>query len=283
LSDKEVSPNRTVGTPGLPNAFCGIGVIIREMWKSAGALLGLTVSVLASAMPMVLTAASGTPRLIQVRVHLEQDRVVAGQSIKGSVVFTNTTRSAITVDQCATNGWLAVGLSGKVDSHPFAHFVVGCPPSVRLHPGPNRFPVQVITTYASCVQPQPDGSTSPTPLDPWCSVAGPPPLPAGRYVTKVDVVGLSGLTQAPNRIVIHLTSPRNPPPLAPCADVSGSALPSVTVPNVVGVDSGVAAAVLAKACLNAGYASPVGNSVTSEAPIAGSKVAEHSTVVLTTR
>ena len=150
-------------------------------------------------------------------------------------------------------------------------------------PGPNRFPVKVITTYASCVQPQPDGSSSPTPLDPWCSVAGPPPLPAGRYVTKIDVVGLTGLTQTSNRIVVHLRPSKNPPRLAPCADVSGAPAPIVTVPNVVGMESGVAAAVLAKACLNVGYASPVGNSVTSEAPFAGSKVAQHSTVTLATR
>jgi PASTA domain len=278
-----ISPSRRSGTLGLPNALCEIGVIILEMWRTAAALLGLTVSVLAMAMPMATAAASEAPQPIKVRVHLEQDRVVAGQPIKGSVVFTNTTRKAITVDQCATDGWLAVGLSGRVDSHPFGHFLVGCPPSVRLHPGPNRFQVHVITTYASCVQPQPDGSSSPTPLDPWCSVAGPPPLPAGRYVTKVDVVGLTGLTQAPNRIVIHLSSPKNPPRLAPCADVAGAPLPTVAVPNVVGMESGVAAAVLAKLCLNAGYASPVANSVMSEVPTAGSKVAEHSTVTLTTR
>jgi hypothetical protein len=41
--------------------------------------------------------------------------------------------------------------------------------------------------------------------------------------------------------------------------------------------------VLAKACLNAVYANPVGSPVTAESPAAGSKVAEHSNVTLTTR
>ena len=46
--------------------------------------------------------------------------------------------------------------------------------------------------------------------------------------------------------------------------------------------SPAAASVLAKVCLNAGYASPVGSWVISETPAAGSTVAEHSTVSLTT-
>jgi beta-lactam-binding protein with PASTA domain len=55
------------------------------------------------------------------------------------------------------------------------------------------------------------------------------------------------------------------------------------VPNVVGTSSSAAALVLAKACLNAIYANPVGSPVISEAPVAGSNVSEHSTVTLTTR
>lgn len=57
----------------------------------------------------------------------------------------------------------------------------------------------------------------------------------------------------------------------------------VTAPNVVGMNSLAAASKLATVCLNAGYASPVGSRVASQSPIAGSKVAEHSTVTLTTR
>ena len=220
---------------------------------------------------------------VKVRVTLAQDRVVAGQSIKGTVVFTNTTARHITVDTCAANGWLAVGLTGRVDSYPFAHTLIGCAPTVRLAPGVNRFPVTIITTSAGCTQPQPAGGSSPTPSLPTCTVSGPPPLPAGSYSTKVDVVGLAGLTRAPNRVVVHLRAPKHPPRLAPCADQPGTAPALVMVPDVVGASSLGAALVLARACLNAGYASPVGSSVISETPIAGSKVAEHSTVILTTR
>ncbi len=212
-----------------------------------------------------------------------QHAVVAGQAIRGTVVLTNTTTREITVGTCAEDGWLAVGLSGRVDSYPFGSLLVACASTVQLAPGANRFPVKVITTYAGCIQPQPAGGSSTTPLLPWCTVAGSPPLPEGRYATKVHIVGLAGLTQTPNRVVVRLKSVTNPPPLAPCADEPGAALPPVTVPNVVGMNSLAAASVLAKVCLNAGYASPVGSLVGSETPVMGSTVAEHSTVTLTTR
>jgi len=245
--------------------------------------MGLATLAVEVAAPAV--GARGTPSP-PLRVHVtltSHHQVVAGDPIEGIVVFTNTTHKAITVNTCTTDGWLAVGLSGPVNSYPFFHFSVGCPPSVRIAPGAKRFPVSVITTYAGCIQPQPAGGSSPTPLMPWCTVAGPPPLPDGSYSTKVDIVGLSGLTQAPNRVVVHLRSPKKPPLLAPCADQPGTAPPPVTVPNVVGATSLSAASVLAKVCLNAGYASPVGSSVISEMPAAGSEVPEHSTVTLTTR
>ena len=232
----------------------------------------------------VTTAAAGqsTSPPVKVNVVLAQHRAVAGHPIKGTVVLTNTTSRQITVETCARNGWLAVGLSGHVDSYPFAHTLIGCAPTVRLAPGANRFPVIVVTTYAGCTQPQPAGGSSPTLAMPTCTVAGPPPLPAGSYSTKVDLVGLGGLTQVPNQVVVHLRAPKNPPRLAPCADRPGTTTAPVTVPDVVGASSSAAASVLAGACLNATYASPVGSSVISETPSAGSVVPEHSTVNLFT-
>jgi hypothetical protein len=60
------------------------------------------------------TAASGgsSSRPVKVRVILAQNRAVAGHPIKGTVVLINTTARHITVDTCAANGWLAVGLHG---------------------------------------------------------------------------------------------------------------------------------------------------------------------------
>ena len=248
----------------------------------ARTLLVLALSIFSVASFTAAAASGSPPPPIKVQVILTQRAVVAGQAIQGTVVLTNTTTRAITVGTCAEDGWLAVGLSGRVDSYPFGSLLVACSSTVRLAPGANRFPVKVITTYAGCIQPQPAGDSHPTPLLPWCTVAGSPPLPKGRYVTKVHIVGLAGLTQTPNHVVVQLKSPRTPPPLAPCADEPGAPLPTVTVPNVVGMDSLAAASVLAKVCLNARYGSPVEGLVTSETPEVGSTVAEHSTVTLTT-
>ena len=247
-------------------------------------LVGLVLSALTLGILMGTATASEAPSApIKVRVTLVQTRVVAGQPIEGSVLLINTTTKAITVNTCTENGWLVVGLSGRVSSLPFGNLPLVCPASLRLRPGMNRFGIKVITTYAECTQPQPDGSSSATTLTPWCTTAGLPPLPAGRYVTKLHLVGLAGLTQKPNGVDVHLRGPKNPPPVAPCADRPGTQLPVITVPNVEGMNSLAAASMLATVCLNAGYASPVGSRVASESPIAGSKVAEHSTVTLTTR
>ena len=247
-------------------------------------LVGLVLSTLTLGVLMGTATASEAPSApIKVGLTLVQTRVAAGQPIKGSVLLTNTTNKAITVSTCTENGWLVVGLSGPVSSLPFGSLLLACPASLRLRPGMNRFGIKVITTYTGCTEPQPDGSSSATTLTPWCTTAGLPPLPAGRYVTKLHLVGLTGLTQKPNRVVVHLTGPKNPPPVAPCADQSGTPLPVITVPNVVGMNSMTAASMLATVCLNAGYASPVGSWVASESPLAGSKVAEHSTVTLATR
>jgi hypothetical protein len=220
-----------------------------------------------------------------VHITLAKHRVVSGQPINGTVVFTNTTSRKITVKTCATDGWLAVVLSGRVNSYPFGSLLVACPPTMRLTPGKNRFRVHVITTYAGCVQPQPSG-TPPSPVPICVEVNGrvsQPPLPAGRYVTKLHVVGLGGLTMRPNQVTVVIQAPAKAPELSPCAETPGTAPKLVTVPKVVGLSSSVAAFPLASACLNAGYANPVGTQVISESPVAGSQVPEHSSVILTTR
>ena len=72
-----------------------------------------------------LAGASGShARPIGARLTLTTDRAIAGQAITGTVVLTNATRHEITAEAEATDGWLAVGLSGRVDSYPFGSFLV---------------------------------------------------------------------------------------------------------------------------------------------------------------
>jgi len=143
---------------------------------------------------------------IKVRVALQHSRVVAGQPIKGTVVLTNTTSRQITVESCAQNGWLQVGLKGRGYTYQASSTLVACPPTIRLAPGANRFPVTVLTTYESCLQP---GGESVTSLPP-CTSTGPPSLPAGRYSTTVFIMGLPDMTEAPHPITVTLLRPMEP-------------------------------------------------------------------------
>jgi hypothetical protein len=254
------------------------------IWLRGGVGLGLALLALGAAGPVA--AASGAPAPpITVHLTLRTDHVVAGHRIKGTVALTNTTHEAITVNTCAIDGWLDVGLKSRSYSPTFAHPLVGCAPSVRIRPGTTRYPVTVVTTYGGCSQPEPSG-TPPSAL-PICTVSdgreGPPPLPAGHYATVVEFVGLTGLAQTPGRATVTLEAPAKPPELAPCAETSTTAPTLVTVPDVVGQSSSAAAFAFARACLDAAWTNPVGTRVVSESPSASSKVPEYSTVTLTTR
>jgi len=129
---------------------------------------------------------------VVIRVHLDQTRVVAGQTIRGQAVVTNTTAKPILLRTCAKSGWLMVGLTnGKIPFDP-AFAAVGCAPSVWLAPGQRRYSITVMTTYQACLQP---GGHSVYPV-PTCSPNGLPPLPAGTYRTKVVAEGLPETTEA---------------------------------------------------------------------------------------
>ena len=181
-------------------------------WLRGGVGLGLALLALGAAGPVA--AASGAPAPpITVHLTLRTDHVVAGHRIKGTVALTNTTHEAITVNTCAIDGWLDVGLKSRSYSPTFAHPLVGCAPSVRIRPGTTRYPVTVVTTYGGCSQPEPSG-TPPSAL-PICTVSdgreGPPPLPAGHYATVVEFVGLTGLAETPGRATVTLEAPAKPP------------------------------------------------------------------------
>jgi hypothetical protein len=154
----------------------------------------------------VAGASGSSSAPIEVHVALQQSRVVAGHPIKGTVVLTNTTSTPVTVESCAQNGWLQVGLEGRGYAYQDSSTLIACPPSIRLAPGSNRFPVTVLTTFESCQQ---AGGTSVTPL-PRCLPSGPPPLPVGRYSTAVFIMGLPQMTQTPRPVDVTLLRPKAP-------------------------------------------------------------------------
>jgi hypothetical protein len=142
-----------------------------------------------------------------VTIHLSLDKTTgpAGKPIKGEAVLTNTTSEAITVKQCAIDGWLEVGLSSNQIQFAPAMSEVGCRPTVRLVPGVNRFLITVSTDYQACLA----GGQSGTISNPACAPSGgQPSLPEGRYSTKVVTFGLPASTQMPRPIKVTLTAPR---------------------------------------------------------------------------
>jgi len=119
----------------------------------------------------------------------------------GTVLLTNTTHQTITVNTCATNGWLQVGLKGHGFAYQACSLLILCPPSIRLVPGANRFSVTVLTSYESCSQPE-GKSLTPTPK--CISNHGLPPLPSGKYSTTVSNFGLPHLTRPLNHVKVTL-------------------------------------------------------------------------------
>jgi hypothetical protein len=164
-----------------------------------GAILSVGLAGVAGA-----SAPSSSP--IKVHLALNKDRVVAGEQIKGTALLMNTTSRTITVQACAENGWLQVGLRDHDYSYQSSSLLVNCPPSIRLAPGPNRFPIVVLTRYQSCLEP---GGQSLVPTHNCLRNGGLPPLPAGKYSTTVYVFGLTGLTEAPKSVTVTLL-PANP-------------------------------------------------------------------------
>lgn len=123
-------------------------------------------------------SAARTP--VTIRLRLDRTEVVPGAAIRGVATLTNTTRRTITVETCAADGWLDVGLSNQHIGFEPACGAVACAPTVHLAPGPNRFPVAVATTYDACTQ----SATRATSQEPACSSNGLPPLPTGIYTPR---------------------------------------------------------------------------------------------------
>jgi len=173
-------------------------------------ILGLTIFTIATDTRPQTAGASSSAKShlstapVTIQIKLDKRRVVAGTPIRGTAVLTNHTSTPLAVQQCALDGWLAVGLGNKHVPYTGPVFSeVACPPSVVLAQGRNRFPVTVDTTYGSCLA---RGGHSTLSL-PKClarSSSPLPPLPAGTYFTKVITVGLPPHTDVSNSVVVTL-------------------------------------------------------------------------------
>ena len=164
---------------------------------NSSALVGLVLHTLRLATLHDITASAP----LSLSLTLRHTRVIAGTPIKGTAIFTNRGGSPITVETCAADGWLEVGLTNRnIPYYPASPLIV-CPPMVQLVPGETRVPITIVTTYQACTQ---SSSSSTTPEVPSCA-GGPPPLPAGTYHTKVITTGLPPDMATPNVVRVTLT------------------------------------------------------------------------------
>lgn len=150
------------------------------------------------------TAGEVRPPVV-VTLALQHDRVAAGSAISGVATFTNTTARSITVETCAANGWVDVGLSSPAIHYQAIDGGVACRPSVHLAPGPNRFKVTVSTTYQACTTH--NNPVSNEEGEPPCGPVGMPALPVGHYATSVVMTGLPSGTSGPKPIAVTLLPP----------------------------------------------------------------------------
>ena len=123
-------------------------------------------------------------------------------------------------------------------------------------------------TVTGCVSPDTPGVT---PTSTTTTIAAAPPTTTTTATTSLPPASVPTTIEPPGGGATTSTS-------QPTRS-SGT----VTVPNVLGLTPAQAAAALAQAGLTAQFTGPQDHRVTSEAPVAGSTVPEHSDVVLTTQ
>lgn len=153
------------------------------------------------------SSASRKPSPVEIRLVLSTTQVVAGTPIRAEALLRNTTGRTITVNTCAADGWLFVGLTNNRVSYNAFRFLMACSPTVHLRPGVNRFAVSISTRFQGCTETLSEA----TPQLPACiPPETKPPLPVGRYTTKVVTFGLPHGTQLPSPIRVTLLATPTP-------------------------------------------------------------------------
>jgi hypothetical protein len=137
---------------------------------------------------------------VEIRLVLDETRVIAGRPIHGEALITNTTSRTITVETCSEDGWVSVGLTHGLYSSMPGNPLIACPPSVHLSPGLTRLPVSISTDFERCTQ-SAGQATSQLPV---CTSGGLPPLPPGQYLTRTVLAGLPKGTPLPPAIKVTL-------------------------------------------------------------------------------
>ena len=181
-------------------AFPSLGVEVTgsgAVSARSTALVSLILHTVRRATPLEIT--DSLP--LSLGIALEHTRVMAGLPIKGTAIFTNRTGTPITVETCAADGWLNVGLANPDITYSPSSPLIACAPSVQLASGVTRMPITVMTTYQGCSE-SGSGSAEYPPCNPGNQL---PPLPPGTYHTVVITRGLPAGLPAPGVVRVTLT------------------------------------------------------------------------------
>jgi hypothetical protein len=149
-----------------------------------------------------------------VRIALDRDVAPAGSFLGGTASFVNSTGRPIILGSCTAlglGGLIEVGLENQQVEFdpPMLAPLVGCNggSTVGLPAGTSKVRFDISTTSLGC-QPRSVVGFQPTPQHPLCLAGNAmPPLPAGRYVTKVILRDLPPNTPAPAPVNVELTPP----------------------------------------------------------------------------
>ncbi|MFZ2056989.1 MAG: hypothetical protein WAV54_06240 [Acidimicrobiales bacterium] len=114
---------------------------------------------------------------LRTRIVLGSTRVKAGTPIQGTLFVTNHSSSAINLtENCRPQYEVALMNARFPPEYGFFLSCLGVP--LLIHPGVNRLPIEVRTTYMSCTETPSTASASSIPR---CTATGLPPMPDGRY------------------------------------------------------------------------------------------------------
>ena len=137
---------------------------------------------------------------LSVAISLSANQGRAGQSIPGTASITNSSGRSIQVTACSRSDLILVGLANeRVHFEPIIP-AIACTRKIPLAPGVTSVPITILTSYMSCAQ-VPAGVTKDNPP---CAPTGMPPLPPGRYTTKVYLWGLPSGTALPTPTTVIL-------------------------------------------------------------------------------
>lgn len=120
-------------------------------------------------------------------IHLDKTRVVAGTTVKGTLIATNASGHTVNLlyRGCRPNYGIALTNGTILASPAFAASCSSAP--LVLKPGVTKLPAYMITTYQGCTSGPPH-----PPKVPQCAANGSiPPLPTGRYLAVLDGVDLA--------------------------------------------------------------------------------------------